>query len=64
MADQTRTVDYIVSALKEDAASPYPKYPSQALQALRDGAVAERLGKRIERGGRLRGAACHDHGRD
>jgi hypothetical protein len=55
MAEKTRTVDDIATVLKEDAKSPYPKYPSQALPAIRDGAVAERIGRRIGRGARLRG---------
>lgn len=46
-------IDEIIAVLKEDVQTPFPKYPSQALPALRNGAVVERLNRRFDAGGKL-----------
>jgi hypothetical protein len=54
-------IDDIIAALKEDAQAPFPKYPSQALPALRNGAVVERLSRRLDAGTKLRGVRALDY---
>jgi hypothetical protein len=54
MSETTSAISEIVSMLRKDAKSPYPKYPSQSLAAIHDEGVVKSLERRFGQGARLR----------